>query len=122
MIDLDHGIFAWDSFDCLVVRNVIEKCELGLAVVHTSERNVVAHNSFKNNIRPATCDYVTNSWDAGYPKGGNFWYGHQCVDVLSGEDQDLPGSDGICDAPADIPFDNLDRYPLARPPEDGEAE
>jgi parallel beta-helix repeat protein len=120
--ELSHGIFIWDSFDCVVVRNIIENCELGLAIVHTSERNLIFHNSFKNNVRPATCDSIRNSWDDGYPTGGNFWQGQPTVDLLSGENQNLPGPDGISDNPIQVPFQNLDRYPLIEQPVNGQRE
>lgn len=116
--DLNHGIFLWDSFDCEVVENIIEGCELGLAVVHTSERNTIFHNSFLNNTRPASCDSSQNFWDNGYPAGGNFWHGQPAVDMFSGEDQNQPGFDGISDNPVKIPFQNLDRYPLMEQPVD----
>ncbi len=111
-----HGIFLWDSFDSRVTENTIRNCELGVAVVHTSEHNHVFGNVFVENDRAATCDNHGNSWDAGYPTGGNFWGGEIFFDLLSGESQDQHGSDGIADKPREIPFGGIDRYPLMEQP------
>jgi len=114
--NLDHGIFLWDCFDCTVVANVLQYCQLGLAIVHTSERNRIFRNSFIDNTRAATCDEMGNSWDSGYLTGGNFWGGNFAADLFSGENQDRPDSDGISDSPREIPFGNVDRYPLMEQP------
>ena len=51
-----------------------------------------------------------------YPSGGNWWgNGGNVVDVYSGPDQDLTGSDGICDMAYVIDVDNVDLYPLMGP-------
>ncbi len=47
--------------------------------------------------------------------GGNYWSDYSDVDVCPGEDQDVPGSDGIWDHPNIIDEVNLDRYPLVNP-------
>jgi len=55
-----------------------------------------------------------NTWDDGYPSGGNYWSDdtHETVDEKSGPKQDQPGSDGIADTPYIINDYNRDRYPL----------
>lgn len=40
-----------------------------------------------------------NSWDSGYPGGGNYWCQYTGGDIFSGPGQDQPGSDGIGDTP-----------------------
>ncbi len=47
-----------------------------------------------------------NSWDNGYPSGGNYWSDHTF------EDQN---GDGVCDAPYVIDDNNQDKYPLMNP-------
>ena len=58
---------------------------------------------------------ASNTWDNGYPSGGNYWSDYTGNDSFSGPNQDLPGSDGIGDTPYNItgytPNDQ-DRYPL----------
>jgi len=80
---------------------------------YQSTKNQVYFNSFVNNANQAYDDSGNqNSWDQGYPAGGNFWSNHTGPDVKSGPDQDLPGSDGIVDNPYNITPSGQDRYPL----------
>lgn len=58
---------------------------------------------------------IDTSWDAGYPYGGNWWWGYGGTDVYRGPFQNETGSDGIGDAPYSIDDNNLDRYPLMEP-------
>jgi len=113
----DHAIFLWDCFDCAVTGNTVRGCELGLALVHTSEGNRVFGNAVIDAVRRATCDRAGNAWDDGYPGGGNFWGDETVEDRHSGVAQDEPGADGIADTPMVIPFEGIDRYPLAAPPD-----
>lgn len=115
----DEGLFLWDSFSCVVTENVLRGCQLGVALVHTSAGNQVYRNAFFACARPATCDEADNSWDGGYPTGGNYWGDIPVEDRYSGPGQDLPGGDGIGDTPVDIPFSCQDRYPLLEPPDEG---
>jgi len=56
------------------------------------------------------------SWDAGYPQGGNSWYGYNGTDAYQGTYQNESGSDGIGDVPYVIDASNVDRYPLMQSP------
>ena len=85
--------------------------------IHDSSDNRVFHNSFVGNAMQAYDDIGQFSWDNGYPSGGNYWSDYTGVDVKSGPNQDMPGSDGMGDTPYDInqPFPGpgkSDRYPL----------
>jgi hypothetical protein len=58
-------------------------------------------------------DYSTNDWDDGYPSGGNYWADYRGVDKNHGENQNIPGSDGLGDTPYQILGGaGQDRYPL----------
>jgi parallel beta-helix repeat protein len=73
------------------------------------------HNSFIENTAHAQ-DSNYNSWDDGYPRGGNYWDNYEGVDQFSGPNQDQPGADGIGDTPYDLPCEYAtDRYPLMYP-------
>jgi parallel beta-helix repeat protein len=77
-----------------------------------SSANRFFHNDFIDNGQQAS-DNSPNSWDDGYPSGGNFWSDYTGTDAFSGPNQDIPGSDGIGDTPYGIPGGtNEDRYPL----------
>jgi parallel beta-helix repeat protein len=70
--------------------------------------NMIYHNNFINNTEQAINyhERMKNTWDAGYPSGGNFWSDYT--------DSDANG-DGIGNTPYVIDADNQDRYPLMRP-------
>jgi len=80
------------------------------------------HNNFINNnewqvndIGPFFgLDYSVNTWDAGYPSGGNYWSDYTGVDLYSGAYQNEPGSDGIGDTSyVTTPYgNNADNYPF----------
>jgi uncharacterized protein (DUF2141 family) len=53
-----------------------------------------------------------NTWDDGYPSGGNYWSDYSGTDVYSGPYQNVTGSDGIGDIPYVIDANNTDHYPL----------
>jgi hypothetical protein len=51
-------------------------------------------------------------WDNGYPDGGNYWENMPKDDNYSGPNQDVLGSDGICDQSRSLGNLGVDRYPL----------
>jgi len=71
-----------------------------------SSGNMIYHNNFINNADQVSSSWSNNTWDNGYPSGGNYWSDY------SGDDLD---SDGIGDAPYTIDPNNQDRYPLMDP-------
>ena len=89
-----------------------------------SEGNLVYHNNFlrrcgyycDGNMIGAPLDDQPglNSWDNGYPSGGNFWINHTAADQFSGPNQDVcNGPDGIADR--SYRFQNAtDKYPLTK--------
>jgi len=103
-----RGIFLWDSYS-----------------------NIIYHNSIIGNAVQAIAYYVvfgpsnTNTWDDGYPSGGNYWSDYNGTDLYSGPYQNVTGSDGIGDTPyvivsLDQTFStsnttDVDHYPLMGP-------
>ncbi len=82
---------------------------------HFSANNTIYHNSFINNTNQAYDDIGTNSWDNGYPSGGNYWSDYNGTDDYSGSGQNESGSDGIGDTPytnIDGGAGAMDNYPL----------
>lgn len=79
-----------------------------------SPNNYVYNNNLLGN--PVKVENVdsANTWDNGYPSGGNYWSSYTNVDNYRGPNQDQPGRDGIWDAPLMIDPENTDNYPLTR--------
>ncbi len=77
-----------------------------------SHGNTFYHNSFISNAGHAYDD-CANSWDSGYPGGGNYWDDYEGADEYSGSEQNEPGADGIGDTPYPVAGgENQDGYPL----------
>jgi len=82
-----------------------------------SSNNLIFHNNFVENTQQVHVEesgYI-NTWDNGYPSGGNYWGSYTGVDVYSGPYQNETGSDGIGDTEYVIDAYNRDRYPLMEP-------
>ena len=80
--------------------------------IDSSSGNTFYHNSFVNNQVQVSVTGASNTWDNGYPSGGNYWSDYTGVDAYSGPNQNVPGSDGIGDTPYTIDASNIDHYPL----------
>ncbi len=104
-----------DSFNNTFVNNSVLDNHYGGLELLDSFGNLMHHNNFIN-ITTEPNDDGNNSWDDGYPSGGNYWDAYNGTDTKSGPDQDQPGSDGIGDIPYNISGgSNRDRYPLMSP-------
>jgi parallel beta-helix repeat protein len=84
--------------------------------LYSSFGNRVFHNNFLTRMLfHVSVLKSTNTWDDGYPSGGNYWIDYSGVDVMSGPFQNETGSDGIGDTPYVIDVNNTDHYPLMKP-------
>jgi len=109
------GISLYFSDYNLISNNIVRNSWLCGIYLGSSDNNLTHHNNIMNNENQAYDD-GTNYWDNGYPSGGNYWSDYTGVDENQGENQDIPGSDGIGDTPYYIPVNNnWDRYPLMYP-------
>jgi len=115
------GIIVQDSWANIVQGNNITGNDYGVYVTYTSNAvppprrrsNEFYHNNFIDNTQQVMVSYTPmDIWDDGYPSGGNYWSDYVGVDVKSGPNQDLPGSDGLGDTPYNIDASNTDHYPL----------
>jgi parallel beta-helix repeat protein len=99
--------------------NTMENCMLCNGTfgvwLYRSDRNLFSHNSFIGNDKNVLSNTSTNSWDNGYPSGGNYWSDYNGSDVYSGPYQNETGYDWIGDTPYTIDQNNTDRYPLMYP-------
>lgn len=112
-----YAIVLDQSSGNILHKNTVKYNEFGVRV-DRSDNNILYGNIFLNNTSQISVyEYSPsrNSWDNGYPAGGNYWSDHVCVDEHSGSNQDLLGSDGIGDTPYVIDANSQDRYPLCEP-------
>lgn len=110
LVGSQNGIDLWQSDMNVIAANRVANNSNGIWI-SASSQNRVFHNWILGNSVQASDDAV-NSWDDGYPSGGNYWSDYVGSDFYSGENQNLPGRDGIGDTPHIIDFSTADRYPL----------
>lgn len=100
-----------------ICTNDISHNSYGIGMSNTSS-NKIYFNNFVNNTYQVDIllEPPNNTWDAGYPSGGNYWSDYTGVDLYSDPYQNKTGSDGIGDTPyVIIDENNTDRYPLMKP-------
>jgi len=110
----DGGIILSESSNNIIVENNITNNHCGI-VLGLASNNKVFHNNFINNTHQADSRGSINTWDDGYPSGGNYWSDYAGVDLYSGPYQNLTGNDGIGDTQYTIDANNVDSYPLMAP-------
>jgi parallel beta-helix repeat protein len=115
------GIDLADLENATIGNNLIQNCSLGI-YLQDSANNTIYHNNFINNTLQAyvralytSTSNCNNTWDNGYPSGGNYWSDYTGADLYSGPDQDILGSDFRGDTPYTINQNNTDHYPLTIP-------
>jgi len=110
------GLDLMGSSQNTIVGNTIANCFTGIYFGSKADNlNIVYHNNFINNYYQVTCYSAPNTWDDGYPSGGNYWSDYIGVDLYKGPYQNETGSDGIGDTPYVIDENNVDHYPLMKP-------
>jgi uncharacterized repeat protein (TIGR01451 family) len=107
------GVYVEASNGNTIIQNDIVLNDIGIDLFN-SNNNDVYHNNFINNTVQAY-DNGVNTWDNGYPSGGNYWSDYTGVDYNSTPTQDVPPPDGIGDTPYIIDGDTQDNYPLMVP-------
>jgi parallel beta-helix repeat protein len=107
------GIGLYSVKDATARNNTIYNCTYGI-YMEGSASNRIYHNNFINNTMHASVDFnYTNTWDNGYPSGGNYWSNYTDLDNSKGQYQNETGSDGIWDHPYVIDANNTDHYPFS---------
>ena len=100
------GIWLIVSINNVIGDNTIGNNTLGGIYLDRSNNNQIYHNNVINNTPQTESSESTNTWDNGYPSGGNYWSDYSGVDS---------NHDDIGDAPYVIDENNTDRYPLMNP-------
>jgi parallel beta-helix repeat protein len=94
--------FMGSSNNNEMFENIIAGNSLFGVYMDTSSNNRIYHNEI-NNVNQVYSVNSTNTWDDGYPSGGNYWSDYKGTDT---------DGDGIGDTPYVIDSQNQDRYPL----------
>ncbi|MCK5038515.1 MAG: right-handed parallel beta-helix repeat-containing protein, partial [Thermoplasmata archaeon] len=113
----EWSIFFNASNNNTIKNNTVSNNVYGINMTISND-NIIYHNNIIDNSVQAYDDTGTNTWDDGYPSGGNYWGDYAGIDNNNGPDQDIPGSDGIGDTPySDIDggAGAQDNYPLVNP-------
>ena len=109
------SIFINSSYDKQGMYNISGNVFHGFLQIGSTFEVKVYHNDFLNY---QAYDDGGNTYDDGYPSGGNYWSIYSGYDNFSGPDQDIPGGDGIGDINFSLDLDSVDNYPLINPKND----
>jgi parallel beta-helix repeat protein len=93
---------------------VLANGQYGMELEYSSN-NTIFQNNFINNTSQVVERYAIDTWDSGYPSGGNYWSDYTGNDTEKGPYQNITGQDGIGDTPYVIDANNTDNYPLMNP-------
>ena len=108
-------VLDWGANNNTLTENNVSNNKAHGIFLRYSGNNRIFHNNFiKNYYGPALDMTGSNTWDNGYPTGGNYYSDYNDSDTMSGPNQDQPGSDGIGDTPYNISggAGAKDRYPF----------
>ncbi|HEC75996.1 MAG TPA: hypothetical protein ENI33_01905, partial [Thermoplasmatales archaeon] len=111
-IHSNNGTGIWNGYSegNIIYWNTISNNSYGIYAVF-SYNNKIFHNNFINNTVQAY-DNGNNTWDNGYPMGGNYWSNFTSPDNKHGYYQNLSGFDLLVDYPYNISGgSNKDRWP-----------
>ena len=123
----------------LITGNNITQCNTDAISLFGAQNNNITDNNIIQNLRSIRFEGVSsgnriyrnnfvenglwivssqpNSWDNGYPDGGNYWDTYTDVDNYGGVGQNQTSGDGIWDHQLNLTQDgnNIDHYPLVVP-------
>jgi parallel beta-helix repeat protein len=101
------GVYFFSSSDNTISGNSITANGEGIQLFYSSS-NRIFHNDFLSNGVQASEGNSANTWDGGYPSGGNYWSDYRMRYPGAAEND----SSGIWNMSYVIDANNTDRYPL----------
>jgi 5'-nucleotidase/UDP-sugar diphosphatase len=102
------GIMLTVSSNNTIRDNTVANSTLGGVYLERANNNLIYHNNLLYNTPQAETSNSTNTWDNGYPSGGNYWSDYLARYPNATE---IDGS-GIWNTTYVIDANNTDRYPL----------
>lgn len=112
--NLTDSTLTIETLDSTITNNSLWAAS-ELSQNHLTKRTAIYHNDFMAGAKVTTTPVAGNSWDDGYPSGGNYWADNASVDDFGGVGQNVSGADGIGDSNVTVPGGAKDRYPLMAP-------
>jgi parallel beta-helix repeat protein len=119
VLDCDQAISLRGVYNNTFFENNISNSRTVAVSIDSSDNNALYHNNFLNNHATAYephsfqsgmgVEYYyfkNNTWDDGYPSGGNYWSSYTGTDA---------NEDGIGDTPFGVFENQTDHYPLMKP-------
>jgi len=112
IIKCSFGIYIHDnSYNNTITENTFKDNNIALQI-HSGKFNRIYHNNFINSTsKHVELFDAPQTFDDGYPSGGNYWDDMTGIDLKNGPKQDMDGSDGIIDKS----YKGWDRYPMVHP-------
>jgi parallel beta-helix repeat protein len=107
-----YGISLDSSSGNTVSGNNITANSMHGISLDSSSNNTIYHNSFIDNTNQVFSDNSSNTWDGGYPSGGNYWSDYLTLHPNATE---IDSSD-IWNIPYVINSNNIDHYPIMDQP------
>jgi parallel beta-helix repeat protein len=98
-----------------VSQNNISMNDYGFYIESSTQNSIYGNNVLNNAQQAYVASGSLNSWDDGYPSGGNFWGDYVGSDAYSRDYQNETGNDWIGDSPYVVDQNDTDRYPLMHP-------
>jgi parallel beta-helix repeat protein len=99
------AVFFGNSRNNLIDGNNVTATGYSSIFLTGASFNSFYHNNFMGSALPSIV-LSSNTWDNGYPSGGNFWSNYNGMDA---------NHDGIGDTQYFLDTNNIDRYPLIAP-------
>ncbi len=110
-----YGFYVGSSASNTFIENTVSNSSYTLYLDGGAQFNEFYHNNFYTSAGAFYDVGTSNTFDNGYPSGGNFWSNTTHTDIYRGAAQATAGPDGINDTAMNLPYGRRDSYPLSEP-------